>query len=501
MNYSPHHQYVWDPWCVEAPGGKIHLYHLQVPRDDAGNGQRNQLGHAVSDDLIHWQECEPAFAPNPEDPDDDCQPWTGSTVWNDGKAWLFYTMRGSRTKCGQQAIGLAVSEDGYRFKRVATPLLMPDPKLFSTLDAPVRGTLDCRDFNVIKAPDRPGWYGYFATRRQGPKELVPTSVIAGCYSEDLIHWGEQKTIFQPRNCACVEVPSVFFFAGKWYLTALTGLFYGNFHSFGDKNIRNGTIYAVSDNPMGPFFEPQDNTLIGTMHAAAPLAGRAFQWRGQMYWIYTDRERCGANDCGSSTFGTFSTPKLLAMDENDLRIAYYPQIETLAEREQPLDLAFLQRQAELGGWGQIWKIPLKMQPLENGFRLENKCSTSALLADWRGDRFIFDADLDMGAAKSAGFVLRALANSWGAPGDYLRVIPEEQRIQYLSADGEFEECRQWPAARTGNLKVVSRKEHLEIYWNDFLVLAFPRYRNADGHVGFFTDSGSTAFRNIRFRTLK
>ena len=51
-----------------------------------------------------------------------------------------------------------------------------------------------------------------------------------------------------------------------------------------------------------------------------------------------------------------------------------------------------------------------------------------------------------------------------------------------------------------LRVVSRLEHIEVYVNDELRLAFSRYRSLSGQVGLFVDRGRANFTDIRVREL-
>ena len=49
-------------------------------------------------------------------------------------------------------------------------------------------------------------------------------------------------------------------------------------------------------------------------------------------------------------------------------------------------------------------------------------------------------------------------------------------------------------------MVNRLEHLEVYVDDILKLAFSRYRGIGGDLGLFVESGSAVFRNLRLREL-
>jgi hypothetical protein len=57
-----------------------------------------------------------------------------------------------------------------------------------------------------------------------------------------------------------------------------------------------------------------------------------------------------------------------------------------------------------------------------------------------------------------------------------------------------------AGQTVKLRIVQRREFVELYVNDELKLAFTRYRNAQGRVGLCVDRADATFANLRLRTL-
>ncbi len=501
MNYAPAHMYVWDVWSMVTPEG-VHLYHLQRASDEEGKTTEDDLGHAFSTDLIHWEERSAAFGPDPSRSDDDLQPWTGCALWHEDQAYLFYTMRGSATAGGAQAIGLAISPDGNRYQRYGeNPVIVPDPHCFATLENPVPGICDCRDLHVIKAPDRPGWYGYFATRRPAA-DLARSSIIAAAYSNDLIHWEQFPVpVFAPENCGCVEVPNVFRIGDLWYITCLTGLIYGTFNAFSDDSICFGTIYAVADSPLGPFRQLKDNVLLGARTTACPLALHHFNFESKDYLIYSDRGKSGGSDGGLPQLGTLTTPKLLGRDGDDLIVRYSPRVELLVKREIPLDYEALRTQGIMEDWGQRWRRPpVDAQISEETIQLYNPTSFSALPLGIELESYIFEAEVTIRGAAAAGFVLR-MQNR--LDGDFLRLDSEFGGIRYIEHNhAAFLETRRCaiPDNTPCCLKVVSRREHLEIYLNERLMTSFARYRGVGGGIGLFVDRGCAIFHRCRVREL-
>ena len=77
-------------------------------------------GHAVSDDLITWEELPVALTPEmPYEDGNGCM--SGSAIEADGKLWLFYN---SMSSAGAETVSVAWSEDGINFtKSESNPVL------------------------------------------------------------------------------------------------------------------------------------------------------------------------------------------------------------------------------------------------------------------------------------------------------------------------------------------------------------------------------------------
>ncbi len=506
MNYHPQGMRLWDPWYTTDDAGMVHLFHLQVPeRTEGGDWNLCSMGHAVSRDLLHWKELPPVLSPSEVvRSDDNWQAWTGCAVPCNGQINLFYTMRGSASEGRIQAIGLARSADGIHFERYAgNPVLKPDPRWYCTAAAPVPGVVDCRDMMIIPAPDRPGWYGYFATRQPGIDQ-GDTTVIGLAWSPDLIHWEQQPPVFASPRHACVEVPDVFELDGRWYLICLTGMFYGSLNDFSEPEWNFGTIYAVADSPRGPFVELADNSLIGTYRMGGPLALRHLEFEGELYCMYTDRENIGRVDHAAPHFGTLTTPKLLRTDGERLVLAYSSRVEQLVKREIPTDMEQLRKMSG-DDYSQIWP----MQPLPVEFRedgtivLERRNNFRILPLGVTGVRsYILEVGVTLQDAASGGIVIR-MAEGPYADCDLIRLDRERGKLQFLGfRKADYSEKCTFPfeTGREYRLRVVARHEHIELYIDDRLCLCVIRYREPDGGLGLFTERGRTLFRNLRIREL-
>jgi hypothetical protein len=298
------------------------------------------------------------------------------------------------------------------------------------------------------------------------------------------------------------VPDVFELNGKWYMTCLTGQHYGNRGIFSDPDICEGTIYAVADNPKGPFVELDDNVLIGAC-TTATLSCRTVLFEGQRYIMYTDRERWNCSDSEGIAFGTITTPKLLDTDGDRLFIKYSPLFEShvIDELITPDKLPAIKSDTKLHVWPVHWKMP------SAAWQHSNKAITGSSRTGWgvvsfdeSADSFIYEADITIEDGVAAGLAIRFEDHNCGA---IVALDAAEQCVFYGETMGfEFMEKRQSKIfyGRTVHLRIVNRLEHVEVYLNDKLKLAFSRYRGIGGHIGLFVDRAKAVFENVRFRTL-
>ncbi len=507
MHYSPPGRYIWDAWYMPRYD-EVHAFFLQARRSDGlSDGDEACIGHAVTTDLLHWQSCDHAIGPDADNPMDDGQPWTGCTIWHDGRAWLFYTMRGSASQLREQHIGLAWSFDMKHWSRYpGNPVLTPDPQWYATLEAPVPGVLDCRDMQIIRDTVRERWLGFFATRIPG-RELPETAAIGCAWSHDLIHWQQLPPAFVPGNMACVEVPDVFEINGVWYMTCLTGHIYGNRDIFTDPNLAHGTIYASAERPEGPYQAPTgDNALLGARYTS-PISCRSVLFHGERYMLYTDRERSPRCDTGNLTFGTLTTPKRIhAYQTGKLELRYSNLIEAcstgdwLTPESWGID--------DPHPWGQIWPLPsctwrIKSEESDafSDIVVHGTCRTGwgVLPAHCPLSDGIIECDIQADRCASAGILVHAVNHMQGAV-----VCIDRERCEVMYTDAprfEFTESRRTdiPANGWRHLRVVLYQEHVEVYLDDSLRLTFTRYTGIGGDVGLFVDRGHAVFR--RFRILK
>lgn len=325
LDYCPEGISMWDTWYI-LDEGTIHMFHLQNLSKDSKRPPQDGtwLGHATSTDGLHWTEQPYALGPDPNDPRDDLTPWSGC-VYTDGggRFYFYYTMRGTDANGYSQRIGLALSDDLFKWTRYDNnPVIIPDPRYYLSYETPLpKNTVDCRDMIVVPDPDGNGHVGLFAARIPG-KEQAHTAVFGAARSHDLIHWEQLPPAFVPQKYADIEFPDLYYLDGRWYLTMLTGNRYGNRGVFSDPTVRYGTVYAVADRPEGPFREIEgDNVLIGGQ-VYSGYSCRSLMFEGERYTYYTQIVPPGYPESVSPPFLTRALP------DGRLRLCYDPRTAAL-----------------------------------------------------------------------------------------------------------------------------------------------------------------------------
>lgn len=93
LHFTPQKGWINDPNGLVFFKGQYHLFYQYNPYHD--NWDSMHWGHAVSRDLIHWEELEPALVPDmPYDNDKNGGCFSGSVVVHDDQ--LFYFIQEER---------------------------------------------------------------------------------------------------------------------------------------------------------------------------------------------------------------------------------------------------------------------------------------------------------------------------------------------------------------------------------------------------------------------
>jgi len=115
-------------WCND-PNGLIQYngrYHVFYQYNPAGPFHGTiHWGQAISDDLVHWEDCPVALSPSPDGPDaDGC--WSGCAVLDDGTPTVFYTGGRERRQLPCRATATDETLDTWE-KDPANPVIEDPP--------------------------------------------------------------------------------------------------------------------------------------------------------------------------------------------------------------------------------------------------------------------------------------------------------------------------------------------------------------------------------------
>lgn len=257
--------------CFVEKDGRMHLFYN---RDEVGfewdTRPADTIGHAVTDDLLHWEILPPCLTVTPGR-FDDYQVWSPGVAYKDGVYYMYYT--GVNLACAE-AICLAASPDLYTWTKVGDgPVLTPGSD-WGIWDE-TRWS-DCRDSMVFVDADGTA-YMYYCTAMKCP-DGTARSAVGIASSTDMVHWTDCGAHHFDICEYAMESPFVIRHDGKYYL------FY--------TNCGKGTAYAVSDNPvsgwrsMGMLIE---KVGVPANPANVPSCAEVFRFKGKWYVSSAERQ--------------------------------------------------------------------------------------------------------------------------------------------------------------------------------------------------------------------
>ena len=199
-HFEPKAGWMNDPNGLCVYGGQYHAFFQYNPH--APQWDTMHWGHAVSADLIHWEQVDTALFPHqPYENDGGC--FSGSALEKDGTLHLFYT---SVSHAMGQTQSVATSKDGVRFaKHPENPIIPRGPYVTAEGKNP-----DFRDPKVIEAF---GKYYMVVGSCQGDEGQVLLYT-----SSDLEHWDYLGIAYASAEFGgTLECPDLFPLGDKWVL--------------------------------------------------------------------------------------------------------------------------------------------------------------------------------------------------------------------------------------------------------------------------------------------
>ncbi len=293
MNYRPEFHFApktgWmnDPNGLLYKDGQYHLFYQFYPHDTVWGPMH--WGHAVSTDLVHWEDLPIALYP-----DEIGLAFSGSACLYQGKIALIYTSHGETE---QQS--LAFSEDGVHFTPYEGNPVIPNQTL--------------PDFRDPKVFDDPTGHGYCLVLAAGDRAFF-------YHTEDLVHW-EKTGEFGPFKAfkGCVwECPAITQIGEKWVLFTSVG-------KVKDKPLKD-TYYWIGRWENGTFIA--ENEMEAVDFARDDYAGVTFYqapqptflaWASQ--WVYAGRTPTADEGFRGQT--TYARKQSLVPTDEGVKLAAEP----------------------------------------------------------------------------------------------------------------------------------------------------------------------------------
>ena len=223
--------------------GECHLFYLSKRNDDPPRLPHNQLDHAVSTDLLHWELLPPALLPG-EPGTADATGIGGCTIVPDrGIYHMFYA------GTVNEVIYHARSTDLTRWHKDSPlrPLVVPDPRWYTPHTVPPEEGRAWRDPFLFRDPagDR---HWLLVTARLSEGAPTERGCVGLAVSEDLEHWEVKPPLYAPHICNAPEVCELFAMDGRYYL------FFSHGETFTCR-------YRVAERWDGPYRRPPDDLLL------------------------------------------------------------------------------------------------------------------------------------------------------------------------------------------------------------------------------------------------
>ncbi|MEM6527972.1 MAG: glycoside hydrolase family 32 protein, partial [Chloroflexota bacterium] len=289
-HFLPARNWMNDPNGVIQWNGRYHLFYQYNPF--GAYHDHMHWGHAVSDDLIHWEELPIAIAPSPGSVDEGGI-FSGCIVNNAGTPTAFYT--GVNLGATEQRQCMAVGDDELQTwqKYEANPVIAGPPTHADQ-------TPDFRDPFVWREGDV--WYMVVGSRIEG---------VGGAaflyHSQDLHNWTYLHPLLvgdMARHGVMWECPNFFPIGDKWVLVISLHTGIGTGHA----------IYFVGDYYDKRFY-PQYEAILDSSVYYAPLTFLDDQNR-RIMWGWLRESRSGDEQLAAGWSGVQAIPRVLTLDSSN-----------------------------------------------------------------------------------------------------------------------------------------------------------------------------------------
>lgn len=495
--------------------GLYHLFHLVLPNHDF-------IAHAVSTDGVNWRRVRNALFIGDPGSWDDLMLWTmhvSPDPHQPGRWRMFYTGLSRRERGRLQRIGLATSDDLYRWKKqsvnwedkrgpndppkvrearemsrrptgdVATSEvdpgscfpLAPDSEYYESDPAADRGMVSFRDPYFFSS-DTGNWLLVAGRVKDGP--LVRRGCVAVMKEVGPNHFIGQPPLHHPMLYDDVEVPNVFELGGQTYLI-------GSIRE--DAKIRYWHADAIGE----PWRSYHDNVLM----PQGNYAGRVCRdGKGLLLWCFfaMNRDDRTANNL-------MPPPKRLIQDANGLlRTKSFEVFDEWLDGS--VDTCCV-RSLKPGGKGDHCRAE------EHHWSIESEFGFQAFVFEEELESFRLDCRMKLQGKGKCGLVLRldpethdgyylsldllkgvAQMRAWGANHDK----SGDQMINFETVQSAFWACK---TPGEAEISVLAFGSYLEVSIDGYIILSMADQHFDRGFVGPYLETAELEITDLKVWRLK
>jgi len=497
MLWTPEKHALGDITIVRV-GTEYHLFTEQTPLDAGGDSEGvRTVGHAVSQDLFHWEELPPAIGCGPAGAFDAYAIYHMDVFVFNGTWRMYYTGLDKSGPGQQQSVGVATSPDGVRWtKHEANPILRADPRWYEPA-VPREATYQEKDFGRLWFRDpcvirdaATGRFGMIVIARDLARHPDVRGCLAWATSDDLVRWEPHPPVYSPGRFHTIETPSIFAHNGRHYIMYMTHPNWGAPVMTTDPYQTAGDLYAVSESGWaGPYVPPADEIVVAAHGPMRLGAQRTVDGPDGERYLYGWLVMAGQGDDlrpGLAHGKTMPAPRRVRfLEDGRMQVVYYDKIESFFRPTRITPEA---------GTAIVSPEPSRWHAAQVATGKDLGARSIATLPGEHGD-LIFSARVRFVRGERAGLILRADAG--GTSG--WRVVADRRfgRVEFGTLDNaHFIDARLWEPKDEVELKVVARGESVEVYADDRLMIHQVRYREKSGRVGYLVERAEAGFSGPR-----
>jgi beta-fructofuranosidase len=268
-NYMPERGSLWD-FCLVGSQGHFHLFHLHDERDmPLKNDRKWSIGHAVSKDLVNWQEEGIVLRAQPELGIHGLATGSALKALGGSGGVMALTVCAGRTAVplpdggeacprADYAIALAESPDMNSWSFAGPPIIYEGSGLFEDSSAARDNLPGCHSFGdpwLFSLKGEHSVAHLLVNTRLKSGEMLSRGALAHAALQDGKVRGDLDLFFAPGISMRLETPQLFEKKGRWHLMASVSdsCFAPGFLSGkGLKRLDAAAIVFTSDSPFGPF---------------------------------------------------------------------------------------------------------------------------------------------------------------------------------------------------------------------------------------------------------